>query len=219
MRDHNIRTAAVVIYDTSTRCTYSSLEPLVPGEAYNTWYLARYMQPTDRLYKSEVRGSVSRVKTLCEQGLPHHTYVLQAEQRLPHTTEEKAKRSFPMKRGPNAKHHPAWNPQCTQWFRVEFLLPCPKPKVMPRFSLGDVGEARWPVSHRWTDSSPILPDAAHNSRNQGRVASLSVFGPPLGVRPTPPAARNSAQLAASAESLVTDAERRNRRITCLLHII
>ena len=26
--------AAVVLYDTSTRCTYSSLEPLVPGAAY-----------------------------------------------------------------------------------------------------------------------------------------------------------------------------------------
>ena len=43
--------------------------------------------------------------------------------------------------------------------------------------------------------------------------------PPLGVRPTLPAARGSSQLAASAESLVTDAERSNRRVTCLLHII
>ena len=35
MRDYNIRTAAaVVLYDTSTRCTYSSLEHLVPGAAY-----------------------------------------------------------------------------------------------------------------------------------------------------------------------------------------
>ena len=35
VRDYNIRTAAaVVLYDTSTRCTYSSLEPLVPGAAY-----------------------------------------------------------------------------------------------------------------------------------------------------------------------------------------
>ena len=42
--------------------------------------------------------------------------------------------------------------------------------------LGDVGEARWPQSHRWTDTSPTLPDAA-------------------------------------------DAERSNRRVTCLLHII
>ena len=86
-----------------------------------------------------------------------------------------------MERGPTAKHHPAWNPQCTQWFRAEELpLLCPIPKVMPRFSLGDVGEARWslslwPLSHRWTDTSPILPDAAHDSRNQGRVVSLSVL--------------------------------------------
>ena len=35
VRDCNIRTAAaVVLYDTSTRCSYSSLEPLVPGAAY-----------------------------------------------------------------------------------------------------------------------------------------------------------------------------------------
>ena len=34
VRDCNVRTAAVVLYDTSTRCTYSGLEPLVPGAAY-----------------------------------------------------------------------------------------------------------------------------------------------------------------------------------------
>ena len=38
------------------------------------------------------------------------------------------------------------------------------------------------------------------------------------MRPTLPAARGSSQLAAIAESLVTDAERSNRRVTCLLHI-
>ena len=119
VRDYNIRTAAaVVLDDTSTRYTYSSLEPLVPGAAC-TWYLVRYMQAPNRLYKSEVRGSLSRVNTPCEQGLPHCTYVLQTEQRLPHATEEKAKRSFPMQRRPIAKHHPAWNPQYTQWFRAE----------------------------------------------------------------------------------------------------
>ena len=127
------------------------------------------MQAPNRLYKSEVRGFVSPVKTPCEQRLPHCTYMLRAEQRLPQATEEKAKRSFPMEGGPTAKHHPAWNPQCTQ-----FPLLCPTPKVMP-FSLGDVGKARWPLSHRWTDTSPILPDAAHDSRNQGRVVSLSVL--------------------------------------------
>ena len=51
----------------------------------------QYIQAPNRLYKSEVRGSVSRVKTPCEQELHHYTYVLQAE--------EKAKRSFPMERG------------------------------------------------------------------------------------------------------------------------
>ena len=134
------------------------------------------MQASNRLHKSEVRGSVSLVKIPCHQGLPQCTYVLQAEQRLPHATWEKAKRSFPMERGPTAMHHPAWSPQCTQWFRAEeFPLPCPTPKVMPRFSPGDVGEARWPLSHKWTYRSPILPDAAHDSRNQGRMVSLSVL--------------------------------------------
>ena len=81
-----------------------------------------------------------------------------------------------MERAPIAKHHPVWNPQCTRWFRAEgFPLLCPTPKVMPRFSLGNVGEARWPLSHRWTDTSPLLPDAANDSRNQGRVVSLSVL--------------------------------------------
>ena len=103
----------------------------------HTWYLA-----LNRLYKSEVRGSVSRVKTPCEQGLPYCTYVLQAEQRLPHATE-KAKRSFSMARGPTAKHHPAWNPQCTQRFRAEvFPLLCPTPKVMPRFIMSVMLEKR-----------------------------------------------------------------------------
>ena len=90
-------------------------------------YQVRYMQAPNRLYKSEVRGSVSRVKTPCEEGLQHCTYVLQAEQRLPHAMEKKAKRSFPMERGPTAKHFPAWNTQCTQWFRTEEfpLLPLP----------------------------------------------------------------------------------------------
>ena len=40
VRDYNIRIAAAA-YDTSARCTYSSLEPLVPGAAYlvaGTWY-------------------------------------------------------------------------------------------------------------------------------------------------------------------------------------
>ena len=39
------------------------------------------------------------------------------------------------------------------------------------------------------------------------------------MRPTLPAARGSSQLAAIAESLVTDAERSNRRVACLLRII
>ena len=131
--------------------------------------------PNRLLYKSEVRASVLRVKTPCEQGLPHCTYVLQAEQRLPSATEEKAKRSFPMERDPLPSTtlrviRSARSGLGQRSFR-SFL--CPTPKVTPRSSLGDVGEARWPLSHRWTDTSSTLPDAAHDSRNQGRVVSLS----------------------------------------------
>ena len=56
-----------------------------------------------------------------------------------------------------------------------FVRNDPKPKVMSRFSLGDVREARCPLSHRWSDMTSILPYAAHESRNQGRVVSLSVL--------------------------------------------
>ena len=156
MRDYNIRKAVVLyeysLYVLQSRASRSRCS--IPDAWYGTW------QAPNRLYKSEVRGSVSRVKTPCEQGLPHCTYVLQAEQRLPHGTE-KAKRSFPMERGPTAKHHPAWNPRCTQWFRTEEFPLCPTPKVMPRFSLGDVGEARWPLSHRWTDTIRISGQMRH----------------------------------------------------------
>ena len=53
---------------------------------------------------------------------------------------------------------------------------CPTPKVIPRFSLGDVGESRWLLSHRWTETSPILPDVAYDSRNQCRMVSRSALG-------------------------------------------
>ena len=105
----------------------------------HTWYLVWYMQAPDRLYKSEVRASVLRVKTPCEQGLPHCTYVLQAEQRLPSATEEKAKRSFPMERDPLPSTtlrviRSARSGLGQRSFR-SFL--CPTPKVTPRSSLGD----------------------------------------------------------------------------------
>ena len=57
---------------------------------------------------------------------------------------------------------------------------------------------------RWPQSRP-------------RFVALCVE-PPLRVRPTPPAAASSPQLAASALSLLADAELSNRRFTCLLHI-
>ena len=178
------------------------------------------MQAPNRLYKSEIRGFLSRVNTPCEQGLPHYTYVLQAEQRLPHATEEKAKRSFPMELGPTAKHHPAWNPQCTQWLGQSFRsFLRPTPKVAPRSSLGDVGEARWPLSHRSTDTSSILPDAAHDSRNQGRVVShselslLSACARLCQLREV----HHSLQQSLNPWSRTQSAS--HRRVTCLLHII
>ena len=124
MRDYNIRTAAAVgvLYDTSTRCMYSVSSLLF--QVQHTSYLVRYMRAPNRLPFRGTGVCLAR-KTRCDQGLPHCKYALQAEKRLPRAAE-KAKRSFPMERGPTAKHHPAWNPQCTQWFRAEFpLLPLP----------------------------------------------------------------------------------------------
>ena len=82
---------------------------------------------------------------------------------------EKAKRSFPMERDPLPSTtlrviRSARSGLGQRSFR-SFL--CPTPKVTPRSSLGD------PLSHRWTDTSSTLPDAAHDSRNQGGVVPLS----------------------------------------------
>ena len=89
---------------------------------------------------------------------------------------------------------------------------------MPRFSLGDAGAARWLLSHRWTDTSPILPDAAHDSRNQGRTVSLSALSLLSCVRLRQLREVHHNHLAASAESSLTDAGRSIKRFTCLLHI-
>ena len=61
----------------------------------------------------KIRGTgvcLARKNSLCRDYLIARTCYIQAEQRLPSATEEKAKRSFPVGRGPTAKHHPAWNP-------------------------------------------------------------------------------------------------------------
>ena len=71
MRDYNIRTpAAVVLYDTSNRCTYSSLEPLVPGAAYLVPGAAH--ASTQQTIQIRGTGFVSRVKTPCEQTTSFH---------------------------------------------------------------------------------------------------------------------------------------------------
>ena len=47
---------------------------------------------------------------------------------------------------------------------------------MPRFILGDVGDVWWLLSHGWTETSPMLPDVAQDTRNQSLVVSLSSLG-------------------------------------------
>ena len=145
----------------------------------HAWYLVRYMYAPNRLYKSEVRASVLRVKLLVSRDSVIARSKCYKQSNAFFQRRRKAKRSFPMERGPTAKHHPAWNPQCTQWLGQSFRsFLCPTPKVTPRSSLGDVVEPRWPLSHRWADTSSTLPDAAHDSRNQGGVVSLSVLSLP-----------------------------------------
>ena len=95
---------------------------------------------------------------------------------------------------------------------------CPKPQVMPRFSLGDGGEARWPLSHRWTDTTPILPDVAHDSRNQGRVVSLSALSLLSACVRLCKLREVHHNLQQALNPCITDAERSHRRFTCLLHI-
>ena len=95
---------------------------------------------------------------------------------------------------------------------------CPTPKVTPRSSLGDVGEAVAAVAQMDRYESYLARYGIRYAQSRPRGVALLVE-PPLGVRPTLPAVRGSSQLAALAESLVTDAERSNRRVTCLLHII
>ena len=65
VRDYNIRAAAEVVYTTRVlvvRTPVSSL--LFQVQHTGTWHLVRYMQAPNRLYKSEVRGSVCASKPL-----------------------------------------------------------------------------------------------------------------------------------------------------------
>ena len=147
------------------------------------------MQAPNRLYKSEVRGSVSRVKTPCDQRLPHYTYVLQAEQRLPHATEEKAKRSFPMERGPTAKHHPAWNPQCMQCLAPRSFRSSALNRKSCHASVSVTLEKR---GGRCRTDGPIRVLSCQMRHTiaaikRPRGVALCVE-PPLGVRPTLPSA-------------------------------
>ena len=63
VRDYNIRAAAaaVVLYDTSTRCTYSSLDPLVPDAAL-------HVRATSRATPSSCDGGEG------EAQFPHGTW-------------------------------------------------------------------------------------------------------------------------------------------------
>ena len=126
----------------------------------STWYLVRYMQAPNRLCKSEVRASVLRVKSPCEQGLPHRTYVLQAEQRLPSATEEKAKRSFPMERDPlpSTTLRVIRSARSGLGQRSFRSLLCPTPKVTPRSSL-----------------EPLVPGAAYLVYQAGSTCSRARY--------------------------------------------
>ena len=136
--DYTTRTAVVV------RTRVSSQH--IPGTCYAVHI---YKHQTGYRIRG-IRGSVSRRKSPCEQRLPHYTCTSRATP----SSCDGGEAQFPMERGSIATHHPAWNTQCTLKSRK---LLCPKPNVMPRFSRGDVGQARWLLSHRRTETSPILP--------------------------------------------------------------
>ena len=71
-----------------------SLYSRLSFQEQHTWYLVRYMQQApNRLYKSGIRGSVSRVKTPCEQGLPHCTYVRATSRAMPSSHMRRRRRS------------------------------------------------------------------------------------------------------------------------------
>ena len=149
--DYNMRTAVLYSYE----CSMCVLQSRVSRSRCSIHILYLGHRPCTHQTDYRIRGTgicFARKNSLLAGTTSLH--VVQAEQRLYHATGE-AKRTFPTHKSRQ--------------------LLCPKPKVMPRFSLGDVGEARWPLSHRWTETSPLLPDVAHDSRNQGRVASLSAF--------------------------------------------
>ena len=146
------------------------IHTVLPG----IWY---GMQAPNRLHKIRGTGVCLARRNCFKQGLPHCTYVLQAEQRLPHATEEKAKRSLPIPC--NVDPLRSTTLRGIRSARSGLGQRSFRPSALHRklchacFSLGDVGEAWWPLSHRWIDTSSTLPNAAHDSRNQRRVVSLS----------------------------------------------
>ena len=173
--------------------------------------------PTD--YKSEVWRSVSHVKTPCEQGLPHYTCYKQSN-------------AFLMRRKGRRSAVSPWN--------VDLLL--------RSTTLRRIRSARSGSGQRSFRSSALNQKSWHASiaamlekrggccrtdapirvlfcQMRHTIAAIKARGvalcveAPLSVRSTPPAARSSPQLAASAEPSVTDAKGSNRRfITGLLHI-
>ena len=135
------------------------------------------MQAPNRLliYKSEVRASVLRVKLLVSRDyIIAHTCYKQSNAFLLRRRRRRSAVSpwnvDPLRSTTLRGIRSARSGLGQRSFR-SFL--CPTPKVTPRSSLGDVGDARCPLSHRWTDTSSTLPDTANDSRNQGRVVSLS----------------------------------------------
>ena len=174
--------------------------------------------PTD--YKSEVWRSVSRVKTPCEQGLPHYTCYNQSN-------------AFLMQRKGRRSAVSPWN--------VDLLLRSTTMRRIRSARSGLLGQRSFrstALNQKSCHASVAVmlekrggccrtdgPIRVQSCQMRHTIAAIKARGvalcveAPLRVRSTPPAARSSPQLAASAEPLVTDAKGSNRRfITGLLHI-
>ena len=99
---------------------------------------------------------------------------------------------------------------------AETPLPSTEMKVVVRFSLGD-GEARWLLSHRWTETSPVLPHVAHDQRRVASLSTLSLLSACVRLRQLREVRHNLQQ----ALNPCSRTQRSNRRFTCtslMLHL-
>ena len=138
----------------------------IPG----AWYTihASTKQTTD----SEVRRSVSRVKTPCEQGLPHYTCY-------------KHSNAFLLRRRRRSAVYP-WNVDPLRSTTLRGIRSARRSRGKSSALNRKSCHALVPVTLEKlngcgrtdkTGTSPILPDGAHDSRNDSRVVSLSALSP------------------------------------------